>query len=47
MRQEWTPEDDPQDQASRELWGKITGAIDTREKFEAKRLNWPSANGRG
>ncbi|SEK88363.1 cytochrome c-type protein NapC [Atopomonas hussainii] len=25
-------------QASRELWGKITGSIDTPEKFEAKRL---------
>jgi len=25
-------------QASREVWGKITGTIDTREKFEAKRL---------
>ncbi len=25
-------------QASRELWGKMVGTIDTREKFEAKRL---------
>lgn len=25
-------------QASKELWGKATGTIDTREKFEAKRL---------
>ena len=25
-------------QASREVWGKITGTIDTKEKFEAKRL---------
>jgi cytochrome c-type protein NapC len=25
-------------QASREVWGKITGTIDTREKFQAKRL---------
>ena len=25
-------------QASTEVWGKITGTIDTREKFEAKRL---------
>lgn len=24
--------------ASREVWGKITGSIDTREKFEAKRM---------
>ena len=25
-------------QASKELWGKLIGTIDTREKFEAKRL---------
>jgi len=25
-------------QASKELWGKLVGTIDTREKFEAKRL---------
>jgi len=25
-------------QATGELWGKITGSIDTREKFEAKRM---------
>lgn len=25
-------------QASQELWGKITGKIDTREKFEARRM---------
>jgi cytochrome c-type protein NapC len=25
-------------QASAELWGKLTGTIDTKEKFEAKRL---------
>jgi cytochrome c-type protein NapC len=25
-------------QASAELWGKVTGSIDTKEKFEAKRL---------
>jgi len=25
-------------QASKELWGKLTGTIDTKEKFEAKRL---------
>jgi cytochrome c-type protein NapC len=25
-------------QASLELWGKITGSIDTKEKFEAKRM---------
>jgi cytochrome c-type protein NapC len=24
--------------ASRELWGKITGVVDTREKFEARRM---------
>ena len=26
-------------QASKELWGKLVGTIDTREKFEAKRLD--------
>ncbi|MCJ8170839.1 NapC/NirT family cytochrome c [Atopomonas sediminilitoris] len=26
-------------QATKELWGKMTGSIDTREKFEAKRLD--------
>ncbi len=26
-------------QASRELWGKMVGTIDTREKFEAKRIH--------
>jgi cytochrome c-type protein NapC len=25
-------------QASKEVWGRITGTIDTKEKFEAKRL---------
>ncbi len=25
-------------QASKEVWGKLTGSIDTREKFQAKRL---------
>jgi cytochrome c-type protein NapC len=24
--------------ASRELWGKVTGVVDTREKFEARRM---------
>jgi cytochrome c-type protein NapC len=24
--------------ASRELWGKLTGAVDTKEKFEARRM---------
>ena len=24
--------------ASRELWGKVTGAVDTKEKFEARRM---------
>jgi cytochrome c-type protein NapC len=35
---EWAPKMIRKIQASRELWGKITGSIDTREKFEAKRL---------
>ena len=35
---EWGPKMIRKIQASRELWGKMTGSIDTREKFEAKRL---------
>jgi cytochrome c-type protein NapC len=35
---EWGPKMLRKIQASRELWGKFTGTIDTPEKFEAKRL---------
>lgn len=35
---DWTAKMIRKIQASREVWGKITGTIDTREKFEAKRL---------
>lgn len=35
---DWTHKMIRKVQASREVWGKITGSIDTREKFEAKRL---------
>ncbi|MBM3392298.1 MAG: Denitrification system component NirT, partial [Betaproteobacteria bacterium] len=35
---EWGPKMLRKIQATREVWGKITGSIDTREKFEAKRL---------
>ncbi len=35
---DWTHKMIRKVQASREVWGKITGTIDTREKFEAKRL---------
>ena len=35
---EWGPKMVRKVQASRELWGKLAGTIDTREKFEAKRL---------
>ena len=35
---DWTHKMIRKIQASREVWGKITGTIDTREKFEAKRL---------
>jgi len=35
---EWGPKMLRKIQASRELWGKMVGTIDTREKFEAKRL---------
>lgn len=35
---EWGPKMLRKIQASRELYGKLVGTIDTREKFEAKRL---------
>lgn len=35
---DWTHKMIRKVQASREVWGKLTGSIDTREKFEAKRL---------
>lgn len=35
---EWGPKMLRKIQASREVWGKLTGTVDTREKFEAKRL---------
>ena len=35
---EWGPKMIRKVQATRELYGKLTGSIDTREKFEAKRL---------
>ena len=35
---DWTHKMIRKIQASREVWGTITGTIDTREKFEAKRL---------
>jgi cytochrome c-type protein NapC len=35
---EWGPKMMRKVQASRELWGKFTGTVDTREKFESKRL---------
>jgi cytochrome c-type protein NapC len=35
---EWGPKMWRKVQASRELYGKVMGTIDTREKFEAKRL---------
>lgn len=35
---EWTAKMIRKVQASRELWGKITGTVDTREKFQAKRI---------
>jgi cytochrome c-type protein NapC len=34
----WGPKVLRKIQASKEVWGKLTGTIDTREKFEAKRL---------
>lgn len=35
---EWTPKIARKMQASKEVWGKLFGTIDTPEKFEAKRL---------
>jgi len=35
---EWLPMMKRKAQASLEVWGKITGDIDTKEKFEAKRM---------
>ncbi|MDB5882106.1 MAG: NapC/NirT cytochrome c domain protein [Ramlibacter sp.] len=35
---EWGPKMIRKAQASMEVWGKITGTIDTKEKFEAKRM---------
>ena len=35
---DWTHKVIRKVQASKELWGKMVGTIDTREKFEAKRL---------
>ena len=36
---EWGPKMLRKIQATREVYGKLTGSIDTREKFEAKRLS--------
>ena len=35
---EWTPKLVRKLQASKELWGKLTGYVDTAEKFEAHRM---------
>lgn len=35
---EWGPKMIRKAQASLEVWGKLTGSIDTKEKFEAKRM---------
>ncbi len=35
---EWGPKMIRKAKASLEVWGKLTGAIDTKEKFEAKRM---------
>ena len=35
---EWGPKMIRKAQASMEVWGKITGAVDTKEKFEANRM---------
>jgi len=35
---EWGPKMIRKAQASMEVWGKLTGAVDTKEKFEANRM---------
>ena len=35
---DWTPKIIRKIQASRELWGKLTGYVDTKEKFETHRM---------
>ncbi len=40
---EWTDKIARKMQASKEVWGKIFGTIDTREKFLAKRLELAAA----
>jgi cytochrome c-type protein NapC len=35
---EWGPKMIRKAQASAEVWGKLTGVVDTKEKFEAKRM---------
>jgi cytochrome c-type protein NapC len=39
---DWTDKIARKMQASKEVWGKVFGTIDTREKFEAKRLEMAS-----
>ena len=43
----WTDKIARKMQASKEVWGKIFGTINTREKFEAHRLELASTSGRG
>ena len=44
---DWTDKIARKMQASKEVWGKIFGTINTREKFLDKRLELASTNGRG
>ena len=40
-------QDDPQGEGElKEVWGKLTGKIDTKEKFEATAWRWRNASGR-
>lgn len=43
---DWTHKMVRKMRASFEIWGKLTGSIDTPEKFEANRLNSLRTNGR-
>ena len=44
---EWTDKIARKMQASKEVWGKIFGTIDTRQKFLDTGSSLPSTNGRG
>ncbi len=46
MPHNWTDKIARKMQASKEVWGKIFGTIDTREKFSSTGSSWRCTNGR-